>query len=219
MEPVEVVAVSTYPSPVVRSFHQPSVVPQRLRIASLLASLCAALVGGACGSTEVKFPLSFVTADTGRLFALSGVASYLPSGLNIPARVVVAAQVFSDGSVPFDIAFDLTPAGKVLFLPPRAVVLGPNVVPPQIGLLVATGTFDATTEAPVAGFVLDSVKTVNPGQTVVVQLHPVTCSASVLTTMHAKLIVDSANVVSRLIYYRIVVNPNCGRRGLVPGGF
>ena len=193
--------------------------PQQIRPFVLLALVGAALAGGACGATQPKVNLTFVTADTGRLFALSGVQAYYPSGLNIPSRVVVVTDVFSDGSVAFDVAFDITPAGKVRVLPPRSVVLGPNVVPAQVSLFVSPGTFDATTEAPVTGYVADSVQTVNPGQTVVAQLHPVECSASLLKTLHAKLVVDSVNVVSRMLFYRIVVNPNCGRRGLVPGGF
>ncbi|MBI2796423.1 MAG: hypothetical protein HYX65_06960 [Gemmatimonadetes bacterium] len=193
--------------------------PQSLRLTSLFALVAAALAGGACGATEPKVNLGLVTADTGRLFAMSGTDPIFPTAINIPSRVVVLATVFSDGSVPFDLAFDLTPAGAVRVLPARSVVLGPNVVPPVVGLFVPTGTFDATTEAPVAGFTYDSVQVVSPGQPFVVQVRPVDCSYGVLTTMHAKMVVDSVNLVSRLIHYRIVLNPNCGRRGLVPGGF
>ena len=194
-------------------------VPQRLRRTSLLALVLAALAGGACATTEPQVNLTFVLADTGRVFALSGTDPIFPTAINIPSRVVVIATVLSDGTVPFDVAFDLTPAGKVLVLPARSVVLGPNVVPPSIGLFLPGGTFDAATEAPSVGFVLDSVKTVSPGEPFVLQLRPLECSFSILQTMHAKMVVDSVNLTSRLLYYRLVLNPNCGRRGLVPGGF
>ena len=192
---------------------------QRLRLTSLVALVIAALTGGACGSTEPMVNLTIVTVDTGRLFALSGTSPIYPTAINIPARVVVLTTVLNDGTVPFDLAFDLTPAGAIRLLPPRSVILGPNVVPPIVGLLVSTASFDATTEAPVTGFVYDSVQTVNPLQPFVVQVRPNDCRFSVLQTMHAKMVVDSVNLVSRLIYYRIALNPNCGRRGLVPGGF
>ena len=181
--------------------------------------MIAALAGGACGTTEPKVNLTAVTVDTGRLFALSGTDPIFPTAINIPARVVVLTTVLSDGTVPFDLAFDLTPAGKVRVLPPRSVLLGPNVVPSIVGLFVSTATFDATVEAPVGGFTYDSVQTVNPGQPFVVQMQPRDCAFSVLRTMHAKMVVDSVNLVSRLIYYRLALNPNCGRRGLVPGGY
>lgn len=192
----------------------------RSRLPVLVALAGAALAGGACGASDTTAPraaLQLVTFDTVQVFAMSGVAAYYPSALSIFTRQVVPTVVFSDGTIAFDIAFDLTPAGAVRIVPPRSVVLGPNLAPEQVGLLLPGVAFDAVREAPLTGFVLDSVVTIVPGQALLVQTHTVFCANSTLQTQNAKLVVDSVNVVSRLIFFRLATNPNCGRRNLALG--
>ena len=198
-----------------------SVEAMRSRLPVLVALVGAALAGGACGAASTTAPtgaLSLVTFDTVQVFAMSGVASYYPSALAIFTRQVVPTVIFSDGTVAFDVAFDITAAGSVRVLPPRSVVLGPNLAPEQVGLLPQPlVAWDDLREAPLTGFTLDSTVTILPGQTLVIQTHTVFCSSAALPTQNAKLIVDSVNVISRLIYFRLATNPNCGRRNLAVG--
>jgi hypothetical protein len=192
----------------------------RSRLLVLVALVGTALVGAACGAAGSAAPQTFsnVTFDTVQVFAMSGIASYYPSALAIFTRQVVPTVIFSDGTVAFDIAFDLTPGGSVRILPPRSVVIGPNLAPEQVGLLPQPGVaFDAIQTAPLTGFTLDSTVTIPPGQPLLIQTNTVFCSSFVPPQQYAKLIVDSVNTVSRLIYFRLATNPNCGRRNLAVG--
>ena len=193
----------------------------RSRLFVLAALAGAALTGGACGAastTSPTAPLQLVTFDTVQVFAMSGVAPYYPSALSIFTRQVVPTVIFSDGSVAFDVAFDITAAGTVRVLPPRSVVLGPNLAPEQVGLLPQPlTTFDNLREAPLAGFTLDSAVTIPTGQTLLIQTHTVFCANAAVRAQNAKLVVDSVNMVARLIYFRLATNPNCGRRNLALG--
>ena len=197
-----------------------SIEVMRSRLPVLLAFAGAALASGACGGgiTSPTGPRSLVTFDTVQVFAMSGAAPYYPTALSIFSRQVVPAVIFSDGSVAFDVAFDLTPTGSVRVLPPRSVVLGPNLAPEQVGLLaMPLIAFDDVREAPTTGFVLDSAVTIAPGKTLLIQTHTAFCSNAIAQTQNAKLVVDSTNVISRLIYFRLATNPNCGRRNLALG--
>ena len=74
-------------------------------------------------------------------------------------------------------------------------------------------------DAPERGYVYDSVKTVSVGQTVAFVTKDVNCLPSNISTydVYAKMIIDSVHMDDRSIYARMVSDPNCGFRGLVPG--
>jgi hypothetical protein len=182
----------------------------------------AALVAGACTSTTgtQTGPLSLAVEDTGQLFALTGSQPYYPSGLNLTTRNVVVVSVFDDGTVAFDVAFDILPNGKVKVLPPRTVAIGPNTLPNSLDLYTPTGaTWSSLTEAPQSGYIRDTAQVINVGQPIVMQVRPSLCSLQVLNALSAKFVVDSVNPTTRKIFFRLLANPNCGRRGLVPNQY
>ncbi|MBI3790427.1 MAG: hypothetical protein HY275_06070 [Gemmatimonadetes bacterium] len=185
--------------------------------------VAAALVAGACTNSTANSNagLSLAVEDTGQLFAMSGVPTYYPAGLNLTTRNVVVVTVFDDGTVPFDVAFDLTPGGQVRVLPPRTVALGPTVGPVNLDLLKSTAAWSAITEAPQTGYIRDTIQTIGVGQPIIMQLRPPLCALAIagLNTISAKFIVDSVNVPARKIFFRLLANPNCGRRGLVPNQY
>ncbi len=192
---------------------------RHLRVAILPLLAGAALLAGACNSTTGTSTagLTLAVEDTGQLFAMTGVPGYYPAGLNLTTRNVVIVTVFDDGSVPFDVAFDITPSGQVKVYPPRTVSLGPTVGPISLDLLKVTGSWASITEAPQSGFIRDTAQVLNPGETILMRVTPPLCQLylSGLNTLNAKFIVDSVNVPARKIFYRLLANPNCGRRGLV----
>ena len=73
---------------------------------------------------------------------------------------------------------------------------------------------------PQTGYDTISVKTVNPGTVIAVELREPTASFSysLVTSqfLYAKLVVDSINPTQRKIYIRTVVDPNCGYFSVVP---
>ncbi len=194
-----------------------------VRPVALVGALAVALWAGACTSPTANQTgaLLRATEDTGQLFALTGSAAYLPSGLNLTTRNVVVVVVFDDGSVAFDVAFDILPSGQIRVMPPRTVAIGPNVLPKSLDLLPSASgtTWSALTEAPAAGYIRDTAQVINVGQPIVMQVRPSFCSLQVLNVLSAKFVVDSVNTTSRKIFYRLLANPNCGRRGLVPNQY
>ena len=189
------------------------------RLAVPLAICAAALIAACDSATRANQALTRAVEDTGSLFAISGVPPYYPGGLNLTSRNVTVVTVFGDGSVPFDVAFDITPLGKVAVMPPRTVALGPNVVPLSLNIFKPGQAWSLVTEAPAAGYTLDTIQVVGPLEPVVFELKPAYCSLQLQSSLYAKFVVDSVNVASRRIYYRLLVNPNCGRRGLVANGY
>lgn len=189
------------------------------RLAVPLAIGAAALLAACNSATSPHQALLPAIEDTGSLFAISGVPPYYPGGLNLTSRNVTVVTVFGDGSVPFDVAFDITPLGKVAVMPPRTVALGPNVVPLSLNIFKPGRTWSLVTEAPAAGYVLDTIQVVGPLEPVVFELKPAYCSLQLQPSLYAKFVVDSVNVIGRRIYYRLLVNQNCGRRGLVANQF
>ncbi len=187
----------------------------------LAASCVAALLAGACTdpTSNRTGPLALAAEDTGQLFAMSGVPTYYPAGLNLTSRTVVVVAVFDDGTVPFDVAFDLLPSGQVRVLPPRTVALGPAVVPVSLELLKAGKPWAEVTEAPAEGYIRDTVQVVSVGEPIVMRVQAAVCSLQLAQTIAAKFVVDSVNIGGRRIYFRLVANPNCGRRGLVANQF
>ena len=187
------------------------------RLATPVAIGVAAAIAAACANNATRNtgPLRLSVEDTGQLFAISGVPGYYPAGINLTSRNVVVVTVFADGTVPFDVAFDLTPSGQVKVMPPRTVALGPNVVPISLNIFKPGKPWAQVTEAPLAGYTPDTIQVVGANEPVVLEYRSLSCSFSILSSQYAKFVVDSVNVPGRRIYFRLLVNPNCGRRSLV----
>jgi hypothetical protein len=183
---------------------------------SLLAAISAVAGLNACGdptNLQASLPTS---VDTLSVFALSGTPAAYPSGLAIlqgqPVRV--------DGFASFDVAFDIAPSGDAIVYPVKLIVAAPGTSRP-VGLQKVSGLFDAITQAPNSGYELDSALVMPPGQVVIVQsAHNASgdlCQFALNPNIFAKIVVDSVNTASRLIYFKLGVDPNCGFRSFVTG--
>jgi hypothetical protein len=80
-----------------------------------------------------------------------------------------------------------------------------------------SGTFDNVRKAPGGGYKYDSTVTVNPGQTVVVEVASDACQFSLAQLLYAKVVVDSVNADTRQVYFRATRDPNCGFKSFAPG--
>ncbi len=187
----------------------------KLRLISLCA-LAAVVIAAAC-SDPVALKATFsTTRDTVGLYALSGTAPTLPSGLNVLARQPVRI----DGFAAFDIAFDIISQQQVILYPVKLIVSAPGGVR-QVGLLKVTGAFEEVLKAPASGYQADSAVVLTPGQVVVIQTAQNsgggTCAFSFSPNVFAKLAVTSIDLVNRLVRIALVVDPNCGFRSFEPG--
>ena len=163
----------------------------------------------ACGD---DFTLPPATAsnrlDTAAVYALTGTPVGAPSGYQLEFRRVVR----TDQTAAFDFAFDLTPAGDPVFLPTGPLGLGE-----ASGLQVSPEPFDSIALAPTSGYVYDSATAAHAGAELLVQSRVTTCSYGGRASYYAKLRVLAVDLAQRRADFEILVNTNCGYRGLEPG--
>jgi hypothetical protein len=201
---------------------------RRLLTFSCLAIGAAALaVLGACGD-PTRPDASFETAqDTLAAFAINGTPPGFPSGLSLVGGTAPSGLLGGgfpvltrvDGSLNFDVAFDIDNAGNAVVYPLGSVA-SPIGSTRAVGLQRVSGTFESATEAPGGTYQVDSAFVALPGEVIVVEApSPGYCGAlgSFAQNVYAKLTVDSVRTADRTVFFRVMVDPNCGFRSLAPG--
>ena len=184
------------------------------RLAIIAAVLTAATIN-ACGDpTGLKANL-LNSVDTLSVFALSGTPPNYPSGVALLSR----QPVHVDGFAQFDVAFDINAAGNTVIYPVKLIVASGSSRP--VAMQKITEVFDSVAEAPKTGYQSDSALVAIPGETIVVQsAHNGSadlCQFAINPNIYAKLAVDSVNLSSRTIYFRMGLDPNCGFRSFEKG--
>jgi hypothetical protein len=186
----------------------------KARLATL-AAISAVAVLNACGDpTNIKASLP-TSVDSLSVFALSGTPPAYPSGVSIVARQPVRV----DGFASFDVAFDINSSGEAVIYPVRLIVAAGGTR--AVGLQKMSSSFDALAEAPSSGYQSDSALVAAPGEVVIVQAaHNGSndlCQFALNPNIYAKFSVDSVSLASRLIFFHLGVDPNCGFRSFATG--
>ncbi|MGH7607806.1 MAG: hypothetical protein ACREME_10745 [Gemmatimonadales bacterium] len=150
--------------------------------------------------------------DTLSLYALQRTPIALPSAYRLELRQAVR----TDQSPVFDFAFDIDTTGRALLLPTGPLGLGR-----QSGGQIRGEPFDSILVAPTRGYELDSAIVVDVGTVAIMHSRPVSCSFGIGAFFYGKLQVLAVDTTSgpngRRIDFQILVNTNCGYRGLEPG--
>jgi hypothetical protein len=179
----------------------------------IAALACIASALAACDDPFKPTAREETHTDTLVAFALTGTPADLPSALSILGREVVRP----DGTLGFDVAFDLDPQGKVLLHPVR-VVGGPSATGRTVGMQKITGSFDNVTRAPDGGYKYDSTFVLSVGDGVVLQvLNSTFCQLEISQLIYAKLQIDVVDTSQRAIRFHMVHDPNCGFRSFLAG--
>ncbi len=163
-----------------------------LRLSTLL--LAAALIAfAACSDNSLGLPTATFNnvVDSVSLWAVDGTPINTPSG--------------------YSMSVNITPGGQAELLPTGALGLGK-----ASGILVQSKAFDAITEAPSSGYQDSLAVAVDSGTVVVLRSRPVSCVIGVVF-YYAKLQVLRVDALARRVDYNILVDLNCGYRGLEPG--
>jgi hypothetical protein len=143
------------------------------------------------------------------LYSLVGTPVATPSGYAVDG----GRPVRTDQSDAFDFAYNLELDGTHVFIPQAALGIDPgNSVNP--GLQPRAETFEAITSAPSNGYISDRPVPIAVGERYVVRGR-VTCSIGV--PKYAKLEIVSFDDAARTVTFRILIDDNCGFRGLEPG--
>jgi len=182
----------------------------RCRIASGLASLALVLLTvTACGNSSGLPAAGLENAvDTVHLFALDGTPLPEPSGFNVQSNAVVR----TDRSTVFDFAFNITPTGQAVLLPTGALKLGVGS-----GIQLQSVSFDAVTSASTGTYVDSLPVNVDSGSVVVVHSRASACSFGSVVFYYGKFEVLAIDTLARRIDLQVLVDQNCGYRGLSPG--
>jgi hypothetical protein len=146
-------------------------------------------------------------ADT--LYSLIGTPVATPSGYALEG----ARRIRTDQTDAFDFAYNVESDGRHVFIPRAALGIDTaNTVNP--GFQARTETFEAIRAAPSNSYVTDRVVPIAIGDRYVVRSR-VTCAIGV--PKYAKLEIVSFDDVARTVAFRILIDDNCGFRGLEPG--
>jgi hypothetical protein len=182
----------------------------RRRLAAVTAGVTGlALVAAACNSTT-GLPAATLTnvVDTVSLYALRGTAIALPSAYQLQDTTAVRI----DQTVSLDFAFDFDSMGHPAFYPTGALRLGTGS-----GIQRTTTGFDAITLAPTGGYTLDKPVVVDTTAVLYVASRPITCLFGVTSPLYAKVRVFKVDTLAKRVDFLILVDQNCGYRGLAPG--
>jgi hypothetical protein len=188
------------------------------RLSALLIAAGAIAALASCGDpTALEARLNNIEGE----FSVHALNGSHPNTLNA-LRVRTIGLARATATFDFDIAFDITDTGTVRVITSRW--LGTEVSGGQnrVGLRDSPGlTFEqVTTDPPRDLFIFDSVLVVPVGRVVLIDVLDLNCASESIIGLNirAKLRIDSIVPAERRIHMRMVSNPNCGFRDLVPGG-
>jgi hypothetical protein len=143
------------------------------------------------------------------LYAFEGTPVATPSGYALDG----GRRIRTDLSDAFDFGYNVEPDGRHVFIPRAALGIDPNnSVNP--GFQARTESFEGIGAAPSNGYVSDQPVPIAEGERYVVRSR-VTCSIGV--PKYAKLEIVSFDDAARTVTFRILVDDNCGFKGLQPG--
>ena len=186
----------------------------KARIAVIAAGLTAAFIS-ACGDPTALKASLLNSVDSLSVFALSGTPPNYPSGVAFLSR----QPVHVDGFALFDVAFDINADGNAVIYPVKLVVASGSSRP--VAMQRVPQAFEDVTEAPKIGYQSDSALVAPLRETIIVQsAHNAAadlCQFAINPNIYAKISVDSVNLASRLIYFRMGLDPNCGFRSFAEG--
>ncbi len=180
--------------------------------------LAAALAGVVAASSACSDPTSLQASDSTQtsqisLYALTGTPTGYPSALSIPANQAVSI----DGTLLFDIAFDIDAQQRAV-LYPMALIAWPRLAIHQVGMIKSTEPFEDVTRAPATGYNYDDTQIVVVGDVIIVESNDTrVCGFPFPPRMFAKFVVDAIDLNSRVLRIRITQNPNCGFRSFLAG--
>jgi hypothetical protein len=186
--------------------------------AAAVAAIAGLALATGCKDTNILTASLPVATDTLVAYALTGTPASLPSALAITLRSTVRV----DGAGSFDVGFDFDSTGQLIVSPVRVLVNQLSGAP-QVGIQsMFTTPFDDIKSAPGGYYRPDTAIVVKPGQPFVLLVNRTTasdvCVYDPAPRIYAKVVIDSTKPnTTRAIYMRVVTDPNCGFKSLVPG--
>lgn len=185
----------------------------------------AVLAAAACGNPFAVTANTDVIFDTLAVYGLSEAPTNAPTALNTFGPQLVTTSPTTHYDLVFDIRPDSTGNLQAYALPPKAVASFGSA-----GLVVdSTHAFEAIASAPNVPYNDSTIVPLKPGTVLIVQAMSTACSVQLVASqqfIYSKIVIDSINYTpfneftnpaGNTIYFRIVVDPNCGFRSFKEG--
>jgi hypothetical protein len=179
-----------------------------IALAAAAAVTMAALTDACSTTTGLPAPAIRDTVDTVSLYAIRGTPLNTPSAYSLAGRQTVLIQE----TTVLDFAFDFDSLGAPALFPTGAIHLGTGS-----GLQITTSPFDSVKVAPTANYIFDKPVALDTGTVVLVSSRATPCVFGVSASLYAKLRVIRVDSTARRLDFAILVDQNCGYRGLEPG--
>lgn len=183
---------------------------------ALLFVAAVTLVGtAACDDPFALGPATIENrVDTLRLYAVNGTPLTRPSALLLATKATYRLGV---DFLPynFDFLYRIDPA-RGPELVPYAAVATTSGVTGRPGFIETGATFEAIAIAEQTGYVTDTAVVLTPGKVLYLR-SGVPNGCFLLIPYYAKLEVLDFDAAERSVRFRMLVNNNCGYRGLAPG--
>lgn len=193
--------------------HTTPIVRRPARRLLAVATLLVAGLGIGCGPDPfAPIANSPVLPTVFSVWAITGSPTPFPTAYSVQNNVTVRLEPTGT----FDLAFDITPGGKLRVLPVSAVVAPISGVR-VIGVQVPGIPYADITAAPRGGYNSDSIIDLDVGQAFVVQVPSQLCGFSQQPIIYAKYRVDSIVPATRRAFLSGRINPNCGFRSFADG--
>lgn len=151
--------------------------------------------------------------DTITLYALNGTPIRSPSAYD----VVTASASRTERGDAFDFAFNIDEDGVAVILPPGAMG---GAFPKLAGVLLSSDDFESIQSAPLEEYVPDSAIVIEESSVFVVQSRPERtpdCLFLGALPRYGKFRVITLDPLERSVTLELLVDLNCGYRGLEPG--
>jgi hypothetical protein len=182
-----------------------------LRQALPLLTLALAALG--CEDPTALEATEPTAASSLSVYAMSGTPVGLPAAISVPA----AQAVNMDGSLLFDVAFDIDAQGRAV-LYPMELVAWIRVDVHRVGLFKSALAYDEVSRAPDGGYTYDETIIAEEGDVIVIESNDTrACVFPFPGRLYAKIVFDDIDPVMRVMRLRMTQNPNCGFRSFLPG--
>jgi hypothetical protein len=175
---------------------------------ALFVTSLATLLAACRSSTGLPAAAVSNVEDTVSLYALDGTSLSAPSGFSISGNQAVR----TDHTSAFDFAFNITPTGTALLLPTGAVGLGVGS-----GIAKVSTPFGSLTLPPDTGYADSTGVQADSGLVAVVRSRVAQCYFGTLASYYGKIEVLQVDTIARRVDLRVLMDVNCGYRGLEPG--
>ena len=192
----------------------------RFTRAAALRAVGAALLLAGCGSDLTLPPASIPIAQQQiTLYAMTGTPVNTSSAYDMLNLFEVRLDLTNSFDFAFDLRFDSAygfggPGDTIAVLIPRGAL---GFVPDPGLQVVHSLNFDSLQIAPTDGYIQDHAVKIHEGWVFFAASRVQTCNFGFVLPHYAKLVIDKIDLAARTAVIRLVVDPNCGYRGLGSG--